>query len=225
MATTPRTLAGGVIYHVLNRANDRQKIFATPGDYHAFLEAFAEAQQLLPGVSCFSFCVMPNHWHLVLRSGRDDELTEFMHWLTTTHAKRWRAFHRSAGHGHVYQGRFKAFPIQEDGHLLTVCRYVERNPLRAKLVDRAEQWRWSSIGYRMRGINNQKVRIRLEEWPVRRPHDELQWVNRPFTAGEIEEIRYAVQHGTPFGEPHWMKSTADRLGIQLEARPRGRPPQ
>lgn len=138
MGTIPRTNAGGIVYHVLNRANERARIFKTAGDYQAFLTVLAEAKERHPTVELFSFTVMPNHWHFTLRPKRDGEISDFMQWLTVTHSKRWRAFHRSEGYGHVYQGRFKSFPIQEDAHFFTVCRYVERNPLRAKLVERAE---------------------------------------------------------------------------------------
>ncbi|MFH1098382.1 MAG: transposase [Candidatus Uhrbacteria bacterium] len=223
MGTTPRVLAGGVVYHVLNRANDRRRIFQTAGDYIAFLDTFVEAQRLYPDILCFAFCVMPNHWHLVLRPEHEGELTDFLHWMTTTHAKRWRAFHRSEGHGHLYQGRFKSFPVQDDGHFLTVCRYVERNSLRAQLVERAELWRWSSVGYRTQGIHGLQSPIALHEWPVRRPHDGLQWINRPLAPAEIETVRHAVQHGRPFGTPDWCERIADRLGIQLTPHPRGRP--
>src|SRR5690349_16171191 len=114
-----------------------------------------------------AYCVMPNHWHLVLWPRRDEDLSRFMAWVTLTHTQRWHAYRQSAGNGHVYQGRFKSFPVQADEHFLTVCRYVERNALRAKLVDRAEGWRWSSVGRREQG--RALATVWLTDWPVARP--------------------------------------------------------
>ena len=88
---------------------------------------------------------MPNHWHLALRSDADGELSRFMRWITATHTMRYRAHYDTSGEGHVYQGRFKSFPIQDDAHFLIVCRYVERNAVRARLVKQAEQWQWGSL--------------------------------------------------------------------------------
>src|SRR5215211_1170850 len=130
MPRVARRCPGGVIYHVLNRAVARIKIFRTEKDYLAFERTLEEANSRLP-VDVLAYCVMPNHWHLVLRPGRDGELSEFMAWLTMTHAQRWRTSHQTVGYGPLYQGRFKSFPVEADGHLLTVLRYVERNPLRA----------------------------------------------------------------------------------------------
>src|SRR5580658_3294321 len=100
---------------------------------------------------------MPNHWHLVLKPHEDRELSLFVGWLTLTHTQRWHAHRRDAGSGHVYQGRFKSFPVQADRHFLTVARYVERNPLRANLVASAADWRWSSLWVRARGAADERA--------------------------------------------------------------------
>jgi putative transposase len=92
-----------------------------------------------------SYCLMPNHWHLVLWPRADGELSDFGHWLTLTHTQRWHAHYHNVGTGHLYQGRFKSFPVARDEHFLQLCRYVERNPLRAGLVRRAEAWQWGSL--------------------------------------------------------------------------------
>jgi putative transposase len=145
-----RAAAGGVIYHVLNRANARRPIFEKTVDFEAFERVLGDAYARV-ATRILGYCIMPNHWHLVLWPSRDGELTQFMAWLTLTHTQRWHAHHQSAGAGHLYQGRFKSFPVQADDHFLTVCRYVERNALRAGLVARAEDWRWSSLWYRNDG--------------------------------------------------------------------------
>jgi len=118
-------------YHVLNRGNGRQRVFHKEADYAAFVRLFDEAQVRCP-MRVLAYCLMPNHFHLVVWPWGDGDLSRWMQWLQTTHVRRYHEHYRSTGH--VWQGRFKAFPIQEDEHLLTVLRYVERNPLRAGLA-------------------------------------------------------------------------------------------
>jgi putative transposase len=137
-----------VIYHVLNRAIRRATLFETERDYEAFETVLWEAHQRLP-MRIMAYCIMPNHWHLVLWPSRDGELSEFVGWLTATHARRWHEFRQTKGSGYVYQDRFKSFPVQGDEHFLIVCRYVERNALPAGLVRRAEQWRCSNLWRRV----------------------------------------------------------------------------
>src|SRR5262249_23022236 len=139
-----RAAEGGLIYHALNRANACLTIFETDADYTAFERVLAEAVARY-NPRLLAYCVMPNHFHLLLWPREDGDLSQFMRWLTVTHTQRWHAHHRTAGTGHVYQGRFKSFPVQSDEHFLTVCRYVERNALRANLVSRAEDWRWGRL--------------------------------------------------------------------------------
>jgi putative transposase len=198
----------------------RIKIFRTAKDYQGFERTLGEAYARLP-VPILAYCVMPNHWHLVLRPRRDGELSRFMQWLTLAHAQRWRTSHHTVGYGPLYQGRFKSFAIQADGHLLTALRYVERNPLRAGLVERAEDWPWSSLHRRVRG--SPQERALLSEWPVEMPPDWLEWVNRPQTTAEEEALHTAIQRSRPFGEARWQQATAKRLGCLSCFRPPGRP--
>ena len=148
MPRTARASAGNYCYHVLNRGNARQEVFHKPEDYAAFLRLMAEANERPQGPSMriLAYCLMPNHFHLVLWPRDDGDLSRWMQWLLTSHVRR---YHRHyGGSGHVWQGRFKAFPIQKDDHLLAVLRYVERNPLRARslAVRKAERWPGSSVG-------------------------------------------------------------------------------
>src|SRR5580698_2892446 len=115
---------------------------------------------------------MPNHWHMFVWPRKDGELSEYLRWVTVTHTQRWHAHHHTAGTGPLYQGRFKSFPVQSNEHLLTVCRYVERNALRANLVARAEDWRWSSLWRRQCGDASL-----LAEWPVPRSRSWVSFVN------------------------------------------------
>src|SRR6185312_10489513 len=145
MARKPRHAPGGIAYHVMNRTWGAIDLFADAGDYEAFERVLAEAAAREPSMRVCAYCLMPNHFHLVLWPARDGQLSQFMQWLSMTHAQRWHAHRRTGGRGHLYQSRFRSFPIQRDEHFLSVCRYVERNPLRANLVDRAEDWRWGSL--------------------------------------------------------------------------------
>jgi putative transposase len=215
-----RAAEGGLIYHALNRANARLTIFQTDEDYAAFERVLAQAVAR-SDVRLLAYCVLPNHFHLLLWPRADGELSQFMRWLTVTHTQRWHAHHRTAGSGHVYQGRFKSFPVQSDEHFLTVCRYVERNALRAKLVARAEDWRWSSL--QVRRTKDDWDRPALTPWPIARPRDWTARVNRPLGRQEEEAVRRSIQRGQPFGAAAWQAEVAARLGLESVLRPRGRP--
>jgi putative transposase len=166
---------------------------------------------------------MPNHWHLVVCPKGDRDLSDFGHWLTLTHTQRWHAHYHDVGTGHLYQGRFKSFPVEADEHFLQLCRYVERNALRAGLVGKAEAWRWGSLWRRQQG---DKVLLAiLSDWPVTEPGNWVKEVNRVQSAAELEALRRSVQRGQPFGSEVWAKRTAKRLGLESTLRARGRPPK
>jgi putative transposase len=216
----PRIATGGLVYHVLNRRVGRLALFETNGDYAAFERTLEEAIAH-SRIRLLAYCLMPNHWHLLLWPRTDEDLSETLRWLTVTHTQRWHAFHGTAGTGPLYQGRFKSFPVQSDEHFLTVARYVERNPLRANLVRRAENWRWGSLWRRYKG--DTKGRVLLSTWPLPQPRNWLAYVNRAETALELEALRHAVQRGCPFGDTRWQARTARRLSLESTLRPRGRP--
>jgi putative transposase len=205
---------------VLNRAVGRSRIFAKPRDFEAFEEVIREAKRRLP-MRVLAWCVLSNHWHFVLWPRGDGELSEFMRWLTVTHTQRWHAAHRTAGTGPLYQGRFKSFPIQADDHLLTVLRYVERNPLRANLVQEAAAWRWGSLWHRLHGGDAEL----LDDGPLVLPRRWRQHVQSPQTEAELDALRRSVVRGAPFGEASWQERTAKQLGLQSTLRARGRPPK
>ncbi len=219
MPRRPRFRSGGYVFHVLNRAVRRQTIFATEGDYAAFQRVLEEARHRVP-MRLLAFCVMPNHFHLVLWPVGDEDLSETMRWLTVTHTQRWHARHQTAGTCPIYQGRFKSFPVEQDEHFFTVVRYVERNPLRAKLVSRAERWRWSSLWLAC----NERCDVTLDASPVPRPDCWIEHVQRPQTEGELAAVRESVTRGSPFGGDAWRQETAKRLGLQSTLRATHRPP-
>ena len=156
---------------------------------------------------------------------KDDELTAFMRWLTHTHVMRWHVAHGTVGCGSLYQGRFKAFPVQNDGYFLTVCRYVERNALRANLVQEAEQWPWSSLAQRSRSDASFSMlrKTILGAWPLARPSDWKNIVSLPQTEAELISLRRCVNRGCPFGDSDWASTTANQLGLESTLRQRGRP--
>ncbi len=220
MGRPHRVALGGYAYHVLNRANGRLPLFQKDGDYAAFERVLAEALEHVPGMRLLAYCLMPNHWHLILWPPRDGELSDFGHWLTLTHTQRWRAHYHDVGAGHLYQGRFKSFPVAQDEHFLQVCRYVERNALRAQLVRQAERWRWSSLWRRQ---HPETVSPCLHDWPVVVSRNWVEEVNRPQTEAELEALRRSVRRGQPFGAEPWARAVAAQLGLESTLRARGRP--
>lgn len=217
MPSRKRAGSADVIFHVLNRGVRRLRLFDRPGDYRAFLNVFGEAQERTP-IRCLSYCVMPNHFHLALWPKTDTELSEFMRWLTATHSKRWHAWRKTTGTGHVYQGRYKAIPVSPDTHFLRLCRYIERNALRAGLVARAEEWRWSSLAQRA----GRPASVSLSEWPVTRPPDWMELVQLD-VRDETNEMREAITRGSPYGPEDWRAQLARRLNLSASLAPVGRP--
>jgi putative transposase len=181
MGRPRRTQIGGIAYHILNRANARTAIFHEPGDYAAFLRVLAQAQVEHPMRLLF-YCLMPNHWRLVLWPEHDGLLARFIGWLTLTHTQRWHAQRGTAGCGHLYQGRYKSFPVETDDHLLTLGRYVERNALRAGLVERAESWPWGSLWQRVHG--GLEIHPKIAATPVALPDQWTDLVKAPKTEAE-----------------------------------------
>jgi len=211
-----RGLADGFIYHILNRGNAKQVVFKKAQDYQVFVELMMEAKKRYSGIRLMAYCLMPNHFHLVLQPDQGIHLSQWMHWLMTTHVRRYHQHHQTGGH--LWQDRYKSFVIQDDDHLLTVLRYVEGNPVRAGLVDFAEEWPWSSHRERVRG-----GRVLVDHTPVELPSNWKTYVDEPLTAKELETIRLSVVRRSPFGEPAWCNKTARELGLESTLKPRGRP--
>jgi putative transposase len=198
----------------------RATIFHGDEDDAAFERVIAEGLEM-HDVQLFSYQLMPNHYHLVLRPLVDGEMSRFMGWLGGTHTKRYHSHYQTRGQGHLYQGRYQSFPIQDDEHFLTVCRYVERNAMRAGLVARAEQWRWGSLWrWLQRPEPDPKL---LSPWPIPRLPGWVDRVNVVLTENELKSVRRSSERGSPLGDEHWVESNVQRLRLQSTMRPRGRP--
>lgn len=202
-------------------------LFDDEGDYLAFIRVLAAGLERYPQARLLSYCIMPNHWHLVFwpRRGSDRVLSELMRWVGTTHVRRWHEHRHSVGTGPIYQGRFKSFPIQEDEHLLGVMRYVERNALRANLVGKAELWRWGSLWLMKQtaGLTEEERLLQglLEPGPVARPRNWVSLVNKPQSQAELDALQVSLAKGRPYGAAKWVDRTAAKHGISL--RGPGRP--
>ena len=196
------------------------RLFLSDADFEAF-ERVVEKTLLTCPMRICAYCLLSNHWHFVLWPEREGDLGAFMQKLTITHVRNWQDHRRRVGYGHLYQGRYKSFPIESDEHFYQVVRYVERNALRANLVDRAEEWRWGSLWRRECGTTGD--RKWLSKWPLPQPRSWPTFVNEPQTEAELEAIRKSVIRGQPYGDADWVQRTARRLGLESTLRPRGRP--
>lgn len=225
MGRLPRIIDDGLVYHAINRGNNRADVFADDSDYLAFIEAIARTKERYP-FQLLGYCLMTNHFHLLLRPGNEQSISRILQSLTVAHTSRHHKRRQTSGH--VWQGRFKSPAVQDDGHLLAVLRYIEANPLRAKLVADLGDYRWSS--YRSHGLG--EADPLLEPPPGwerlgRTDKERCSRWRRHVIAAEAEKdlaaIRASVLSGRPFGSEDWVGETAKRLGVNLTPRPRGRP--
>lgn len=218
MPRHPRCRPAGTCFHVINRAVARLTLFEKQEDYEAFERVLKLAIERVP-LPIYAYCIMPNHWHFVVQPNTDTQVTEFFRWMTHTHTMRWHAHYHTEGTGHLYQGRFKTFPIEEDEHLRSVLRYVERNALQASLVERAELWKYGSL---WRTLNGDDGSI-LSPWPISKPRTWRAMVNRPMNQRELNAIRRCVKKGCPYGSDRFVTQASSRLQLKHTLRERGRP--
>ena len=221
MPRAARRIVGGYVYHVLNRANGRLRLFKKDADFAAFERIIDEAHQRVP-LRILSYVVMGNHWHFVVwpRRGGGHQVSDFFRWLAITHAQRWHAHHATAGTGHIYQGRFKSFPVATDEYLFTLLRYVDRNPLRGpRLAGRglavgqlAPPRVWDRRRSPLARRTDTAVAPRLDQ--PRQPTPDR---------GRTGPPQRSVQRGRPYGSESWQHKVARQLALEHTFRPRGRP--
>src|SRR5687768_11634313 len=185
----------GTAFHVMNRAVRHTVLFKHAKDYEAFLAVVRESLPMFE-IKIIAYEVMPNHWHFVVICDRIEEVSSWLHWMTGTHAIRWNLAHGTRGSGAVYQSRFKAVPIQRERSLIRVCRYVERNALRGGLVEAAELWQWGSLYAVCKNCHP----IPLSKWPILRPGNWIEIVNRPENQAELEALRRTIRRNQPIGD-------------------------
>lgn len=220
MPRIKRVDVGGEVYHVLNRSNARVQIFDNDEDYKQFEEILEEAVKKFK-MRLLAYCVMPNHWHLVLHPEADGDLQMFMSWLSNTHTRRWHIAKNTVGQGHLYQGRYKSFLCEQDQHLLNVLRYVESNAKTANLVKLAEQWKWSSAWRREFGTTKQKKLLNI--WPTTMPKNYLSVLNKPLTIKEEEKLAISEEKSVPYGNDIWVDKIVTKFEIKQVLRGVGRP--
>jgi putative transposase len=225
MPRLTRPIADGLLYHALNRGNNRATVFSGPDDFRAFLRALGQTQRRYP-FRLYGYCLMTNHFHLLLSPEPGQSVNRILQSLTVAHT--W-SYHRSHGSsGHVWQDRFKSPLVQDDAHALTVLRYVEANPLRAGMVADLADYPWSSYAAHGRGQADALLSP-LPSWLAAGAADReraawwREWVHTPLTDKELSAVRQAVSSGRPFGDPDWTTRTAEACGLALSTRPRGRP--
>ena len=215
MPRPPRYDLANYYYHLFNRMNGLGTMFLDPSYYREFLHVLGESAESF-GMRILAYCVMPNHWHLLVRPRLDGDLARFMHRLTQRHSHLWHIRRGIVGRGSLYQGRYGSCLIQSDRYLLTVCRYIERNPVRANLVASALDWPWSSAQVRARALGLTAVatevgpRVALEDLPLAVPTDWLRWLDEPHTAAELAGLRRHLRRGKPYGDAAWSETMSER---------------
>jgi putative transposase len=219
MPRARRQSPGGIVYHVLNRANAKQNIFQGLSDYMVFEKILAQGLKKIP-MRLTAYCLMSNHWHLLLWPYNEGDLSTFVHWISMTHSQRWHSIHNSSGSGHLYQGRFKSFPVQNESYYLTALRYIESNPLRTGLVKSSLDWHWGSLAIR-KGIA--KEGITISAGPVELPDNWFDLVDILPGETELKAISHCICRGSPFGSENWIRQTAEKLQLTSTLKPRGRP--
>jgi putative transposase len=218
MSRPRRHLPAGLIYHVINRGNERRTLFLDSDEYQEFLDLMRWTHKWVPMRVC-GLCLMPNHWHMLLWPEVDHAISAYMHRLATTHAVLHRRRLSLPGTGHVYQGRFRAFAVQDSRYYFTAMKYVEANPVRAGLVPRAGDWRWTSLSERLMGTTL------IVPGPLELPSNWPHVVNGPERWRDTAAIRRCVQSDRPFGPWRWVARTAALQGLEQKLRVRGRPPK
>jgi len=225
MGRPPRLIADGLSYHALNRGNNRARVFAHPADFQQFLQALGQTQERSP-FRLYAYCLMSNHFHLVVEPDAAQNISRILQSLTVAHT--WH-YHKALGtSGHVWQGRFKSPAVASDEHLLTVMRYVESNPLRAGLVTDLADYPWSSypahgLGQAVPLVAEAPVWGALGKTEAARQASWREWLHTPLTEKELAAIRRSVTSGRPYGGAAWVEETAARRGLDLAPRRRGRP--
>lgn len=220
MPRNARTDVGGEVYHVINRANGRMQIFNNPEDYSLFEQLLLETKELID-MRILAYTLMPNHWHLILFPKKDGDLGTFMHCVSNAHTRKVHAKTQTNGSGHLYQGRYKSFLVDSDSYFLTLLKYVERNPVRARLALSCEDWKWGSAWRRINGTKEEK---KFLDPPVMEiPHGYRKWINTSDKEDDLSKIRISVNKSVPFGRDVWVAQMVTKFHLESTLKSPGRP--
>lgn len=208
MPRIARGLAGGEIYHIINRGNRRQTVFHNAQDYEKFVELMEDAKKIAD-VKLYSFVLMPNHFHFVVEPNEAEDLSRYMQWLLTSYVRYYNKTYKTSGH--LWQGRYKSFIVQRDNYLLNLLNYVEENPQRANL----KQWKYVST--------NSEINHFVDALPVELPENWEEFKKEILNTEDKEKIDNSIQRQSPYGEDVWVNVTAAKYNILSTIKPRGRP--
>ncbi|MHC4518259.1 MAG: transposase [Planctomycetota bacterium] len=218
MARLARVVVSGVPHHVTQRGNRRQATFFCEADYDAYIELMAEWCEAC-GVAVWAYCLMPNHVHLIVVPASEEGLRRGIGEAHRRYSR--RINFREGWRGHLWQGRFASYPLDER-HLMMAVRYVELNPVRAKLCRAAWRWPWSSAAAHVAGRDDRLVRVapllrRVDDWRA--------YLTARASEEDAALLRRHERTGRPLGNPRFVARLERRLGRTLRKKPPGRPPR
>jgi len=215
MARLPRLVLPGYPYHVTQRGNRRQQVFFESADYALYRDLLAEAAQRA-GAEIWAYCLMPNHVHVIVVPSDADGLRRTFADAHRRYTGFINARHRWTGH--LWQGRFGAV-VMDEAHLAHAMRYVALNPVRARLVERAEDWAWSSVRAHLAGEDDTLVAVHPA---LERYGDFAAFLGSPADYTESwQMLRRAETTGRPIGAREWIEEIEKRTGRVLAPQKRG----
>jgi len=225
MPRLPRPIADGLLYHALNRGNNRAAVFGCADDYATFLQALAKTKKRYP-FALYGYCLMTNHFHLLVEPSQVGDLGRFMQSVGRRYVRYINGTYQRSGT--LWEGRFKSAAVSRDEYLMVCSRYIELNPVRAGLVNHPREYRWSSYQYRALGIPD--CLLGEDPWYTGlgmnaegRQKAYRDWVESRIKEGEWEQIRQATQRGRLVGREAFQKEIEVMVGRRLIGESRGRP--
>ena len=219
MARLARIVLPGIAHHVTQRGNRRERVFFEDGDYALYLDLLAEAAGQAR-VAIWGYCLMPNHVHIIATPSDEDGLRRTFRYVHRHYTGYINARMRVTGH--LWQGRFRSVAMDE-AHLVCALRYVALNPVRARLVERPEDWRWSSTAAHIAGESDRFVDVVPA---LDRVGDFARFLGEEFDeALSYAALRRAESVGRPVGSTAWLADMEARTGMTLAPRKRGPAPK
>lgn len=215
MPRIARVLADNQIYHIINRGNRREAVFHDNYDYEKFLKLLLELKEKY-SIKIYAYCLMPNHFHIVIYTKYAEFLSQAMHWISSSYVRYYNKRYNISGH--LWQGRYKSFIVQEDAYLLVLLKYVEANPKRAKIVNSCMDFKYSSVKQR---IGNNAFLI--DEVPIILPSNWLEFINSDESKVDVDSIRNCIDRQSPFGDEFWKYDVSKKYGLESTLNSRGRP--